>query len=139
MGNRFLPSAIEHAPVSVAMSIMAAGLKCLRAYVIASATISLPSASVLMISMVFPESDVTTSPGRSARPPKIFGCGNNADNITLELQTAQRLHQSDTAAPPAIRITSHAFARLERNAAAVKGNRLPTTATGAPCRHRDIP
>ena len=57
-------SATRIAPVSVARLTMKSGLKRSCVYQSTSARTSRPSASVLMISMVWPESDVTMSPGR---------------------------------------------------------------------------
>jgi hypothetical protein len=65
------PSAITQAPVSVAMSTTASGLK-RSEYVSASQRISRPSASVFRISTVWPDIVVTTSPGREALPPGMF-------------------------------------------------------------------
>ena len=71
------PSATTTAPVSVAASITAAGLK-RRAYESASHRMSRPSASVLMISMVLPRWLLTTSPGFTAVPDGRF----SVDGIT---------------------------------------------------------
>ncbi len=61
------PSAMTHAPVSVAASITAAG-DIRFANASTSASTSRPSASVLMISMNFPFDACTTSPGFIASP-----------------------------------------------------------------------
>ncbi len=50
------------APVSVAKSNSSSGWIFVRAYVIASPSVSRPSASVLLISTVVPSIDVRTSP-----------------------------------------------------------------------------
>ena len=60
------------APVSVARSIMDFGLKRSCTYQSTSARTSRPSASVLMISIVWPDSEVTMSPGRWALPSGMF-------------------------------------------------------------------
>jgi hypothetical protein len=52
------------APVRVARSTMNFGLKRSWQYQTASASTRRPSASVLMISIVWPDIEVTTSPGR---------------------------------------------------------------------------
>jgi hypothetical protein len=63
-----LPSATMIAPVSVARSTMKRGLKRSAQYQSASASTRRPSASVLMTSMVWPDIEVTMSPGRCALP-----------------------------------------------------------------------
>ena len=65
------PSAITHAPVSVAASITAAG-DIRFANASTSASTSRPSASVLMISMNLPFDACTTSPGFIASPDGMF-------------------------------------------------------------------
>src|SRR5476649_747611 len=60
------------APVNVARSTMNFGLKRWAAYQITSASTRRPSASVLMISMVCPDIEVTMSPGRCALPSGMF-------------------------------------------------------------------
>src|SRR6184192_387267 len=65
------PRATTTAPVSVAMSITAAGLK-RRTYDRASHRMRRPSASVLMISIVLPKWLLTTSPGFTACPEGRF-------------------------------------------------------------------
>mmetsp|Transcript_32802 Transcript_32802/g.67001 ORF Transcript_32802/g.67001 Transcript_32802/m.67001 type:complete len:246 (-) Transcript_32802:288-1025(-) len=68
------PSEMMQAPVSVAMSTTASilGPGKLSANTRASASVSRPSASVLITSMVFPLDAVRTSPGRMARSLIMF-------------------------------------------------------------------
>jgi hypothetical protein len=66
-----VPSAITQAPVSVATSTSRSGLSSL-AVVIASASTSRPSASVLSTSTVLPPYILSTSPGRVAVPDGMF-------------------------------------------------------------------
>lgn len=60
---RVFPRATMQAPVRVARSIIASGLYFLTPYARASARIRRPSASVLVISMVFPLYALIMSPG----------------------------------------------------------------------------
>ena len=60
----------DDAPVKVARSTMNFGLKRVLTYYITSASTSRPSASVFITSMVWPDIEVTTSPGRWALPSK---------------------------------------------------------------------
>ena len=60
-----------HAPVSVAMSTIASTPSA-SAYTSASASVSRPSASVLITSIVLPFDAVSTSPGRIARSEIMF-------------------------------------------------------------------
>ena len=60
------------APVSVARSTMNFGLNFSLTYQSTSASTRRPSASVLMISMVWPDIEVTMSPGRCALPSGMF-------------------------------------------------------------------
>ena len=60
------------APVSVARSTIVAGANSCCVQVIASHSTRRPSASVLMTSIVWPDIEVTTSPGRCAAPSGIF-------------------------------------------------------------------
>src|SRR6266699_1617628 len=81
------PSATTTAPVSVAMSITAAGLK-RRTYDSASHRIRRPSASVLMISIVLPKWLFTTSPGFTAWPDGRFSvAGMSPTTLTFGLSS----------------------------------------------------
>ena len=66
------PSATMQAPVSVAMSMHASTLAIFWAYTSASASVSLPSASVLFTSTVFPLDAFRMSPGRIPTPATMF-------------------------------------------------------------------
>src|SRR3989454_4001933 len=94
------PSATTTAPVSVAASITAAGLK-RRAYESASHRMSRPSASVLMISMVLPRWLLTTSPGFTAVPDGRFSvAGIRPTTFTFGLSTPRTSNAPSTAAAP---------------------------------------
>src|SRR5205085_543782 len=66
------PSEMIIAPVSVARSTIVSGLYLRCAQLIASHSTRRPSASVLITSIVWPDMDVTTSPGRCALPSGMF-------------------------------------------------------------------
>ena len=66
------PRATIIAPVRVARSIINSGLKRFCVYQSASANTKRPSASVFNTSMVWPDIEVTISPGRWALPSGIF-------------------------------------------------------------------
>ncbi len=67
----------------------------------ASARISRPSASVLVISMVFPERLVSTSPGRMARPDGMFSTiGAYVVTLTGRPRSAMAKVAARTAAAP---------------------------------------
>ena len=91
-----LPSATMIAPVRVARSIMNCGLKRSWQYHSASASTSRPSASVLSTSMVWPDIEVTMSPGRCAVAVRhVLDQADDADRVDLGLAPGQRLHQAD--------------------------------------------
>ena len=73
------------APVKVARSTITSGLYWRCAQVIASARTRRPSASVLITSMVWPDREVTTSPGRWALPSGMFS---NDDGLAAKLEAA---------------------------------------------------
>src|SRR6185369_10401827 len=105
------------APVKVARSIIAAGLKRPRAYHRASASTSRPSASVLITSIVWPDIEVTMSPGRCAVP-------DGPDGVDLGAARSQRPHHPDHRAGPGhvpLHVL-HALRRLDRDAAGVEGD-----------------
>src|SRR2546426_336635 len=94
------PSATTTAPVSVAASITAAGLK-RRAYDSASHRMSRPSASVLMISMVLPRWLLTTSPGFTAVPDGRFSvAGIRPTTFAFGLSAPRTSNAPSTAAAP---------------------------------------
>src|ERR1043166_5926476 len=94
------PSATTTAPVSVAMSITAAGLK-RRAYESASHRIRRPSASVLMISIVLPRWLFTTSPGLTAVPEGRFSvAGMTPTTLSRGLSRPSAANVPSTAAAP---------------------------------------
>ncbi len=92
-----------------------------------SASTSRPSASVLMISMVWPDMDLTMSPGRWAfAAGHVFDKADDADGVDLGLARGKRLHQPDDAGGArhiALHIL-HAGGRLDRNAAGVEADAL---------------
>ena len=97
-----MPSETSIAPVSVARSTMAAGLKWCCAYVMTSASTNRPSASVLIISTVWPDMDATTSPGFMALPSGMFSTS-PTNPITLRLTPAPaiaRIAPTTAAEPP---------------------------------------
>src|SRR5437867_6029585 len=94
------PSATTTAPVSVAASSTATGLK-RRAYDSASHRISRPSASVLMISIVLPERLRITSPGLTAVPDGRFSvAGISPTTLILGLSRPSVSNVPSTAAAP---------------------------------------
>ena len=91
------------APVRVARSTMNFGLKRSLQYQSASASTRRPSASVLMISMVWPDIVVTISPGRWALPSGMFSTRPiDAHGVDLGLARGQRMHEPDQQAAPAM-------------------------------------
>ena len=77
------------APVSVAKSMRTWGLKRFWQYQSASARTSRPSASVLMTSMVWPDMEVTMSPGRCAVAEGMFSASAMTPTaFTLALRSA---------------------------------------------------
>jgi hypothetical protein len=90
------------APVSVAMSTIASGFSS-AAITSASARISRPSASVLVISTVVPPRMVSTSPGRIAEPEIMFSAiGAHAVTFTGNPSRAIRKMAWITDAAPAM-------------------------------------
>ena len=92
-----VPSATMIAPVSVARSTMNLGLNFFATYQSTSASTSRPSASVLMISMVWPDIEVTISPGRCVAVGHVLDQADGADRVDLRLARRQRMHQPDHA------------------------------------------
>ncbi len=83
------------APVRVARSTMNFGLKRCWQYQTASASTRRPSASVLMTSMVWPDMEVTTSPGRWAvAVGHVLDQAEDADRVHLGLAGGQGVHQA---------------------------------------------
>ncbi len=113
-------------PVSVAMSMTHDGLS-RRAYDSASARMSRPSASVLMISIVLPRWLVTTSPGLIAVPDGMFSVvGIKPDHVHLRLEPAQHLEGAQHRRGPR-HVVLHLFhvrRRLDRDAAGVERDAL---------------
>ena len=96
------PSATTAAPVSVATST-----RCVApsfcAYQSPSPRTSRPSASVLITSTVFPDADVSTSPGFMARPPGMFSVvGTMPITLIGALSRPIARIAQMTAAPPAM-------------------------------------
>ena len=71
-GEEGEPFIFTCAPVSVAMSTTQSAFRSFLAYATPSPSTSLPSASVLLISTVFPEYSVWMSSGRVAWGPTAF-------------------------------------------------------------------
>ena len=122
-----VPSATMIAPVSVARSTMNFGLNFLATYQSTSASTRRPSASVLMISMVWPDIEVTMSPGRCALPSGMFSTRPMAPTaLTLALRAASACISPTTQAAPAhvALHVLHAGGALDRDAAGVEANAL---------------
>ena len=122
------------APVSVARSTMNFGLKRSAAYQITSASTRRPSASVLMISMVWPDMDVTMSPGRCALPSGMFSTRPMTPTaLTLALRAASACISPVTQAAPAMSpfMSSMPAAGLIEMPPVSKQTPLPMKATGA--------
>src|SRR5260370_54365 len=128
-----LTGAIVVAPVSVARSIMNFGLNRLLAYHSTSASTSRPSASVLMISMVWPDIEVTMSPGRCALPSGIFSTRPIPPTaLTLALRAASACIRPTTQAAPAMSpfMSSMPAACLIETPPVSKQTPLPMNAAG---------
>mmetsp|Transcript_1970 Transcript_1970/g.6835 ORF Transcript_1970/g.6835 Transcript_1970/m.6835 type:complete len:217 (-) Transcript_1970:993-1643(-) len=96
------PSATRAAPVSVAKS-MHRSLPSSAASARASASTSLPSASVLVISVVSPFLEVITSPGRMALPPTLFStAGTSTRKRTRRFVAMMSMASPRAWAPPAM-------------------------------------
>ena len=80
-----------------------------------------------MISMVWPDIDVTISPGRCALPSGMFSTRPMAPTaLTFALRAGKRMHQPDHAGRArhvALHVL-HAGGRLDRNAAGVEAHAL---------------
>ena len=121
------------APVSVARSTMNFGLNFFATYQSTSASTSRPSASVLMISMVWPDIEVTISPGRCALPSGMFSTRPMAPTaLTFALRAASACISPTTqAAPPMSPFMSSMLpAGLMEMPPVSKQTPLPTKATG---------
>ena len=128
-----LPSATMIAPVSVARSTMNFGLNFLVTYQSTSASTSRPSASVLMISMVWPDIEVTMSPGRCALPSGMFSTRPMAPTaLTLALRAASACIRPTTQAAPPMSpfMSSMPAAALIEMPPVSKQTPLPMKATG---------
>ena len=128
-----VPSATMIAPVSVARSTMNLGLNFLATYQSTSASTSRPSASVLMISMVCPDIEVTISPGRWALPSGMFSTRPMAPTaLTFALRPASACISPTTQAAPPMSpfISSMLAAPLMEMPPVSKQTPLPTKATG---------
>ena len=91
------------APVSVARSTISFGLKRSCAYQITSASTRRPSASVLSTSIVWPDIDVTMSPGRCAFDEFMFSTRPISPTaLTLALRPASARIRPVTQAAPAM-------------------------------------
>ena len=103
------------------------GLNFLATYQSTSASTSRPSASVLMISMVWPDIEVTISPGRCALPSGMFSTRPMAPTtLTFALRAASACIRPTTqAAPPMSPFMSSMLPRrLDRNAAGIEAHAL---------------
>ena len=122
------------APVSVAKSIIAAGLKRSCAYHMTSQSTKRPSASVLITSTVSPFIVVITSPGRVALPEGMFSTiPTSPTTFALALRSASvRITPETTPAPPMSMVMSSMPAPGLRLMPPVsKTTPLPTSARGA--------
>ena len=121
------------APVSVARSTMNLGLNFFATYQSTSASTSRPSASVLMISMVCPDIEVTISPGRWALPSGMFSTRPMAPTaLTFALRAASACISPTTQAAPPMSpfMSSMLAAPLMEIPPVSKQTPLPTKATG---------
>ena len=121
------------APVSVARSTMNFGLYFCATYHSTSASTRRPSASVLMISMVWPDIEVTMSPGRCALPSGMFSTRPMAPTaFTLALRAASACIRPTTQAAPAMSpfMSSMLPAGLIEMPPVSKQTPLPTKAIG---------
>ena len=113
---------------------MNCGLKRSCTYQSTSASTSRPSASVLMISMVWPDIEVTMSPGRCALPSGMFSTRPMAPTaLTLALRAGERVHQADDRRrrpPMSPFMSSMLAAGLIEMPPVSKVTPLPTKATG---------
>ncbi len=128
-----VPSATRMAPVSVARSTMNFGLNFFATYQSTSASTSRPSASVLMISMVWPDIEVTMSPGRCALPSGMFSTRPMAPTaLTFAFRAASAcINPTTQAAPPMSPFMSSMFAAgLIEMPPVSKQTPLPIKATG---------
>ena len=121
------------APVRVARSTMNFGLNFFATYQSTSASTRRPSASVLMISMVWPDIEVTMSPGRWALPSGMFSTRPMAPTaLTLALRAASACIRPTTQAAPPMSpfMSSMPAAPLMEMPPVSKQTPLPTKATG---------
>ena len=126
------PSATTTAPVRVAASSTAAGLK-RRTYDSASHRMSRPSASVLMISIVLPRWLLTTSPGFTAVPDGRFSVdGIRPVTLSFGFSRPSASKVPSTAAAPDMSnfMSSMFWAGLIEMPPASNVTPLPTSATG---------
>ena len=124
------------APVSVARSTISRGLKRSLVYHSASASTSRPSASVLITSMVCPDIERTTSPGRCALPDGMFSTRPTTPTAsTWAPRAASARIRPITVAAPAMShfISSMLAAGLIEMPPVSKVTPLPTKASGAGC------
>ena len=115
------------APVSVARSTMNFGLNFLATYQSTSASTRRPSASVLMISMVWPDIEVTMSPGRCALPSGMFSTRPMAPTaLTFAFRAASACIKPDHAgrAPHVALHVLHAGGALDGDAAGIEADAL---------------
>ena len=121
------------APVRVARSIITFGLKVSWQYHMASASTRRPSASVFSTSMVWPDIEVTMSPGRCAVPDGMFSTRPTTPTaLTLALRAASARMVPMTAAEPAMShfMSSMPAAGLIEMPPVSKVTPLPTNAIG---------
>ena len=121
------------APVSVARLIMNCGLKVSCVYQSASASTSRPSASVLMTSMVWPDMEVTTSPGRCALPSGMFSTSPTTPiALTRALRPARHFIRPTTVPAPAMSyfISSMPWLGLMEIPAGIEGHALADEGDG---------
>ncbi len=121
------------APVRVARSTMNFGLNFFATYQSTSASTRRPSASVLMISMVWPDIEVTMSPGRWALPSGMFSTRPMAPTaLTFALRAASACIRPTTQAAPPMSpfMSSMLAAALIEMPPVSKQTPLPMKATG---------
>ena len=114
-------------PVSVATSTRCVAPS-LRAYHRPSPRMSLPSASVLMTSTVFPSALFRMSPGLMARPPgHVLRRRHDADDADRRVQGGDGAHRAHDgrAAGHVVLHPLHPVGRLDRDAAGVERDALP--------------
>ena len=129
-----------HAPVSVAKSSTASGLK-RSPKLSASASVSRPSASVLLISTVLPSSERMTSPSLYELPDGMFSVhAASACTSTASFSSAAAATAASTAAAPAMSVFMSSMPSLVFSDSPPESNVTPLpTSDDAPPRARRRP